>query len=146
MKSKKWKAIIIKNLRLRIIRENLRTLLKVAITTEIKRLDHLEDLYRQKRITNKQVPSQWKRELSIYDKKESLMTARDHSILRCAEGSTCKSIEIESLAQELSTLDKDMVWNPLLKHWVCIDCYDFYYKSDSAKKELKYFLKQNDLL
>ena len=131
---------------MRVIRENLRALLKLAFEREIERLNYLEDLYRQKRIDNKQVPSNWKRELFIYDKKNNLIAAKDHSLLRCAEGSTCKSIELRSVSQDMSTLDRDMVWNPLLKHWICINCYNFYYKSDSARRELEDYLRQNNLL
>lgn len=144
MKSKRWRPIIIKDIRLRLVRENLRTLIKLAVDTEIKRLDYLEDLYRQRHINHRQTPSQWNRELSIYDKKESVMASLNNSILRCSEGSTCKSGELIPLTQEISTLDKDMVWNPLLKHWICINCYNFYYKSESAKKRLEDFLNQKD--
>jgi len=144
MRLKRWRPIIIKDIRLRVIRENLRTLMRLAVDAEIKRLDYLEDLYRQKRINHKQTPSQWLRELFIYDKKDSIMTALDSSILRCSEGSTCKSREVMPLAQDISTLDKDMVWNPLLRHWICIDCFNFYYKSESARNELEEFLKQDD--
>ncbi|MFX1323037.1 MAG: hypothetical protein ACFFAQ_15485 [Promethearchaeota archaeon] len=73
------------------------------------------------------------------------MTTLNNSILRCSEGSTCKSRELMPLAQEISTLNKDMVWYPLLKHWICINCYNFYYKSESTKKRLEDFLNQNDL-
>ena len=146
MKTNKWKQIKIKDLKLRIIRENLRRLLELAVEAEVNRLGRLEDLYRQKRIENKQVPSHWKRELSISDKGEKIMNAWGHSILRCSEGSMCKNSEITSLSQDISTLDKDMVWNPLLKHWICIDCYNFYYKSESAKEELEDFLKKENLL
>lgn len=144
MKSKRWRPINLKDIRLRVIRENLRTLMKLAVDAEISRLNDKEDLYRQKRINDKQTPSQWKRELFIYNKKESLVSAQNNSILRCSEGSTCKSSEISMLTQELSTLDKDMVWNPLLKHWICIDCYNFYYKSESAKERLDEFHKQDE--
>ena len=144
MRLKRWRPIIIKDIRLGVIRENLRVLINLAVDAEIKRLDYLEELYRRKRINHRQTPSQWKRELFIYDKKESIITTLHSSILRCSEGSTCKSRELISLTQDLSTLDKDMVWNPLLKHWVCIDCYNFYYKSESAKRRLEQFLNQND--
>ncbi len=143
MKTNKWKIAHLKDLRLRIIRENLRTLLVFAIREKVKHLSHLENLYRQKRIYDKQVPSQWKRESNICDMGQQLMDAWSHSILRCSEGSSCKSSSgLRLLTSEISTLDKDMVWNPLNKHWICIDCYNFYYKSESAKRELENFLRQ----
>ena len=82
----------------------------------------------------------------IYDQKERIMSAWARSTLRCSEGSMCKNTEITSLSQDMSTLDKDMVWNPLLRHWICIDCYNFYYESDSAKEELENLLKKENLL
>ncbi len=145
MRLKSWRPIILKDFRLRVIRENLRTLISLAVDAEISRLNEKEDLYRQRRINHRQTPSQWRRELSIYDKKESIMKTLNSSILRCSEGSTCKSREIMPLTQDILTLDKDMVWNPLLRHWICINCYNFYYKSESAKRRLEEFLKQDDL-
>ncbi|MFX0044162.1 MAG: hypothetical protein ACFE8L_14710, partial [Candidatus Hodarchaeota archaeon] len=70
MRLRRWRPIIIKDIRLRVIRENLRTLIKLAVRAEIKRLDYLEDLYRQKRVNQKITPSQQKREFFIYNKKE----------------------------------------------------------------------------
>lgn len=146
MKTNKWRQIKIKSLRLRIVRENLRRLLLLVIENEIDRLDRLEDIYRQKRIENKDVPSHWKRERHLYDEKERIINAWSHSILRCSEGSMCKNSELCNFYQEIETLDKDMVWNPLLKHWICIDCYNSSYRTDSAKKELEDYLKQTNLL
>ena len=142
MKTNNWKKIKIKNLRLRIVRENLRMILVMAVKAEIDRLDHLEDIYKQ----NRQISSHWEKELLVYNQKESLIESWSRSILRCSEGFTCKSLEVRPLNQDMSSLDKDMVWNPLLKHWICIDCYNFYYKSRSAKLELENFLRKKNLL
>lgn len=30
-----------------------------------------------------------------------------------------------------------MVWNPLLKEWICINCYNSYYKTDAQKQHLQ---------
>ena len=91
-------------------------------------LRHLEILYIIKRLSGKQTLSQWRRELYIQSERERLSKAYNRSILQCSEGSTCVSKIVRPFAQDTTTLDKDMVWNPFLKVWICIDCYNYYYK------------------
>ena len=133
MKSGKWKAIIIKDPKLRIVRENLRLLLKAAIDSRLSHLSHLEDLYRKKRISYKLTPSQWNREVSISKMINNLLHARANSILTCSEGSSCVLNEAEGYN---ISLEKDMVWNPIFRRWICIGCYNYFYATDSAKKRL----------
>ncbi len=60
MKSNKWKHVIIKDSRLRHIRKNFRTILKLAITKELERLSNIRDLYSNRGYSNL-TPSQRKR-------------------------------------------------------------------------------------
>ncbi|MFX0060089.1 MAG: hypothetical protein ACFE8J_17470, partial [Candidatus Heimdallarchaeota archaeon] len=36
-----------------------------------------------------------------------------------------------------ATIDKDKVWNPILRSWICIDCYINYYITDEKKESLR---------
>ena len=144
MKSQKWKVIVIKSPTLRRIRTGLRVLLKEAIYFEFERLGRLRDIYREKRLDGKLVPSQKKREGVIIRKSNDLLQTWTKSILNCAKGSICKSIRQNELSQGVATLSEDMVWNPLQKRWMCINCYNFYYRTEAQKKYLQDLLKQKE--
>ena len=86
MKSKKIHKVILKNPRLRQIRNNLRTVLKLAINKELDRLEHLKGLYVFKK---KLTPSQKKRRSQIWGKWNSLYHRYRQSTLQCACGAAC---------------------------------------------------------
>ncbi|MBO1225616.1 MAG: hypothetical protein JYX80_14430 [Candidatus Scalindua sediminis] len=137
MKTKKWKPIVLKNHRVRQARTNLRVILKLAVRAEFKRLSRLKELYYTKRTSDKLTPSQWKRECMLSDMKGDLLTAFDHSPLRCYEASRCLSQESSELTLDYATLAIDMVWNPLTKSWICIDCYNYYYGTEEKKQIIR---------
>ncbi|MFX1480949.1 MAG: hypothetical protein ACFFCI_22935 [Promethearchaeota archaeon] len=125
MKSQKWRSIILKNPSLQRIRTNLRVLLKKAVESELHSLlkskDECTDVFKTKKLIE-----------SI----NSLTHAWTQSILICSESSMCKSVENNELNSSIATLSKDMVWNPILKGWNCIDCYNSYYKTETQKEIL----------
>ena len=137
MKSKKWKIVQLKDSKLIKIRTNLRKLLKEAIRSEIKRLGNIRILYRMKSDNKKLTPSQWKREISLIKKGDELLSAWGDSFLICSYGTGCMSYKKNGLRQDLATLNEDMVWNPLQKHWICINCYDEYFKTSEQKNQLQ---------
>lgn len=142
MKSQEWKAIILKNRKLRLVRTSLRILLREEVGAELNRLRRLKTLYTEKRLTNKLTPSQRKRESILIMKDDDLTLVWARSILRCAEGSICKSIKNSELPSAIATLAKDMVWNTLLKRWICIDCYNHYYRTEAQKRDFKKIIEQ----
>ncbi len=146
MKSDKWKAIIIKDAQLRKIRKNLRVLLKSAIDIEISRLRGLENLYRKKRISSNLTPSQWKREITLSRMSNRLDQARYRSILQCTFGSMCISPEAKRMHSGIASLNKDMVWSPLEKAWICIDCYNYYYGTEAKRQWFKQHLEKEAAL
>lgn len=140
MKTDKWKAIVIKDAQLRRIRKNLRTLLKLAIDKEVARLRELKHLYWDK---DGLTPSQRRREVSIDRAVNKFLRLKGRSMLNCSEGSLCMSRERDP---DISDLDKDMVWNPLLKKWVCVECYNFYYGTEAKRQWFKQHLEKDDAL
>lgn len=142
MRSEKWRPIILKNPILLRVRCSLRVLLMEAIRYKFEQLSHLEDLYREKHITHKLTPSQWRRKIFLTSQISNLLHAQDRSVLNCAEGSLCKSLEKNELSNNIATLREDMVWNPLLKRWNCIHCYNSYYKTEAQKQHFKKIIEQ----
>ncbi|MFX1478116.1 MAG: hypothetical protein ACFFCI_08285 [Promethearchaeota archaeon] len=69
--------------------------------------------------------------LNRIDKNEGLLTAFNHSILVCSsyicasEGKVCLT--------KRST-DLDMVWVPWIEKWVCVNCFNKYYKDMTLDK------------
>ena len=127
MKSLKVKKVILKNPHLRNLRKNLRIVLRLAIQDEIRRLDRLEDLYINKR---KQIPSQEKREIQISRLSDRLMHLEHRSCITCHEPFCAfhKDRVGKVIRSDQRTTDLDMVWIPWYERWVCLDCYDYYYK------------------
>ncbi len=79
------KKIIIKNPKIRTIRDNLRTVIKLAVIDEYERLKNLGNFYREKRRkSHKLTPSQEKRVILLHHKQEYLVTTFAHSICVCA--------------------------------------------------------------
>jgi len=131
MRSEKWKEIIIKDSKLRRVRTILRVILRKVIISELNRLTQLDYLYTKKRINNKLTPSQNKRDSQIIKKSNDLLQALTTSILRCSIGASCISIRENKFPGDIGTLGEDMVWNPLQKNWICINCYNHYYKTEA---------------
>ncbi|TKJ23969.1 MAG: hypothetical protein CEE43_02055 [Promethearchaeota archaeon Loki_b32] len=137
MRSEKWKVLVLKTSKLRRVRTSLKLVLRKAVHEELKDLNHLRDLYRKKQLNGTNIPSQAKREDSLIKETNELLQALSCSTLKCHGGITCKSIEMSKLSHDIATLGEDMVWNPLLKEWICINCYNFYYKTDAQKQHLQ---------
>jgi len=125
MKSKKPRLIILKDPKLRKIRENLRIILKLAYLDESKRLDRLEDLYIEK---NTLTPSQQKRDIQLGRMNNNLMTAYDNSILKCSLGAACSSyeeaVENGTIDPVERPIDLDMGWLPQYGSWYCKKDYE----------------------
>ena len=119
MKSKKWKIVRLKNPKLIKIRANLRKLLAAAIHAEIKRLG--------KNSINSQ-----RKNTALSKKKNELLYAWGKSLLKCSYG-PCMTFK----KKQTDTLNEDMVWNPLQKHWICINCYNHHFKTDKQKEFLR---------
>lgn len=84
-KIKQTKKLIIRNPKLRTIRNNLRTLIKLAVLDEDKRLSKIRGLYSEKlRINGKLTASQYKRSCQIHEMREYLLTTYTNSICTCA--------------------------------------------------------------
>ncbi len=131
MKSLKVKKVILKSPHLRNLRKNLRIVLRLAINDEIRRLSKLNKLYLEKSRQGKQVPSQREREIQISRLSDKLMhLARRSSCITCNEPYCIfhKDRPGKSTWFEHRSTDLDLVWIPWYEKWVCLDCYDHYYK------------------
>jgi len=144
MRSQKWKVITLKNPKLRLIRTSLRVILSKSINRELVRLGHLRDLYRKKRLDGKFVPSQERRENELINKSSDLLQALTRSVLHCGGDAACISFEKNKLSADIATLGEDMVWNPLLKRWNCINCYNYKYKTKAQKQILQDIIRQGE--
>ena len=109
------RRLIIRNPRLKTIRNNLRTLVSLAVLDEYHRLDNLDNLYREKLIINKKLtPSQFRRTCQLHEMKEYLTTTFSNSICVCASRRTVESTNIsgDRVRYTLITeFDKDVAKN-----------------------------------
>lgn len=78
----------------------------------------------------------------LAEKSGNLMQAWSHSILNCSMGSSCISIKRNDLRQEIATLGEDMVWNPVSKRWICLNCYNYHFKTTPQKLILQSIYKE----
>ena len=124
MKSKKIHKIVLKNPRLRRIRNNLRIMLKLAIEKELNRLDQLKGLYVFK---NKLTNSQKKRRSQIWGEWNRLYHRYQRSTLVCGMGAACTALD-EAIKHGFNPQDRptdlDLVWVPWLRNWYCVDCFE----------------------
>ena len=130
MKSLKVKKVILKNPHLRNLRKNLRIVLRLAIQDEIRRFSKIKNLYLQKGIQGRKVPSQRKREIQTSWLSDKLMHLEHRSCITCHEPYCIfhkNRIGRATRFDERST-DLDMVWIPWYEKWVCFDCYKHYHK------------------
>ena len=125
---------------MRNLRKNLRIVLRLAIRDEIHRLSKLEGLYRNKRLRNKQTPSQWKREIQISRLSDKFMhLARRSSCITCNEPYCISHNDRpgKSTWFEHRSTDLDLVWIPWYEKWVCLECYKEYYKDTTLEDVIK---------
>jgi len=123
MKTVKVVKISIKDPRLRNIRRNLRTVIKLAAKAEEERLDKLEDLYHEKYMSQGLAPSQNKRDTYLIQARDKLGYALAESI--CGRG------------------DCDVVWIPWYKCWDTVEKYEHDYK-DADYDEFFEFLNYDN--
>ncbi len=124
MKSKKIHKVILKNPHLRQIRNNLRTVLKLAINEELDRLGKFKRLYILKK---KLTPSQKKRWQCLSEKWNSLYHRYRQSTLQCACGAACSAFQEakkHGFNPQDRPIDLDLVWIPWLEEWICIDDFE----------------------
>jgi len=139
----KWlnvKKVILKYPHLRNLRKNLRTVLRLAIQDEIRRLSKLKRLYQEKRIQGKQVPSQRKREIQISRLSDKLMRLESKSCITCHEvycESHRKLFGDPKVRYDKRITDLDLVWIPWRERWVCLECYEKYYKDTTLEDVIK---------
>ena len=124
MKTIKVIKISIKNPRLRSIRRNLRTVIKLAVDAKKKRLAKLEYLYQEKRISQGLTSSQRKREVYLSQARVKLGHALREST--CSGG------------------DCDVVWIPWSEKWVSEGYYEHMYR-DMTFDEFIEFLAYDDM-
>ena len=136
MKSLATKKVILKNPNLRNFRKNLRIVLGLAISDKIDRLNKLENLYLQKK---RRTPSQWKREIQISLLKNRLLRLRKRSTITCSAPYCYSHKNLfgnPSLREDKRTTDLDLVWIPWYETWVCLDCYNHYYKDTTLNDHI----------
>jgi len=139
MKSLKIKKVILKNPHLRRLRKNLRIVLRLAIQDKIRRLGKLEDLYLEKSKLRKLTPSQKKRQSQIIQLGDRLMRLERKSCITCNENFCVfhKDRPGKSTWFEHRSTDLDLVWIPWREKWVCLDCYEEYYKNATLDGYIK---------
>ena len=138
MKSKKPRLIVLKDPNLRKIRENLRTILKLAYDDEWERLYKLAHLYLEKDVQKDLTPSQRRREAQLDRGRNKLYHTFKDSILQCSLGAACKSyeeaVENGTIDPVERPIDLDMGWLPQYGAWYCKKDYedlkDFHFDED----------------
>ena len=122
MKSKKVRIIELKDPKLRLIRKNLRDIIKFAARKEIRRLHVMQDKYLGKGMT----PEEDRMFTKFSRKGDKLMFALSDSIIQCSSGAQCDSYE-EAKKHGFNPGDRptdlDMVWIPYYQKWFCLNCY-----------------------
>ncbi len=126
-KMKNQHLIIIKNPRLRKIRENLRCAIIEGVLEQINRLDLLGEIVTD--IEQQDTPYSNSFEslhlkssfFPIFSKRNELSKALTDSICQCGMGPNCVHAEIP--AKRHRRTDLDMGFIPETNQWYCIDCY-----------------------
>lgn len=129
MKTLKVKKVILKNPRLRTIRCNMRIVLKLAVYSELERLRHLKRIYYDKQHLTS---SQDRRETYLIKTSNALSERLSNSTCQCNSGrciSHRELVEKGLVKPSERSPDIDLVWIPWYKVWVCVKCYDSYYKN-----------------
>jgi hypothetical protein len=144
MRSQEWKLVNIKSPILRRVRTSLRIVLKETVQAELRRLNRLQRIYIQKRVNQKITPSQKRRKAYLTKQSNKLLQAETNSILNCGNGATCVSIKDNQLSPDIATLGEDMVWNPILRKWFCVNCYNLFFKTEAQKVSLRKMLESRE--
>lgn len=135
MRSKKVRKIILSTPSLRLIRNNLRIILKLAVKKELQKLDKLYDLYRNKKILT---PSQQKRKLQLAEKWKALDYSYYRSTLQCSSGAACISFQKakkKGFNPKDRPTDLDLVWVPWLEKWSCVECFETFRQGEMTHKD-----------
>ncbi len=133
MKSLKVKKIVLKDPRLRKMRSNLRTILKLAVKTKREQLDE----YSRRGYSYK-----------YSDLSNALFTAYRTSISECNTACDCESlkdrVEKGFMKPWETSVDLVMAWIPWEERWCCVKCYEKYYKNmtfNDFKKALEHLTR-----
>jgi hypothetical protein len=136
MKTDDWKQIVIKSPRLRNIKKELRTVLKLDIGRKIDELSGFKETLRvlsnKKELTPAQIEKEWVLSKEVQD----ILGFYDRSILRCSYGSLCKSTN-RGERSDIVSLSLDMVWDPIYRNWHCLKCHDYYLGTEESKRLYK---------
>ena len=127
---KKKRSIVIKDPKLRRIRNNLREILigtvqsrEIRLRSEINAISRDSERHLRRDLT----PSESVELQKLKDMKSEINELTDKSICYC---NGCKQI------------NKDMAYNPTLEEWYCVECYeefrDYYYQQKIKKQKGKF--------
>lgn len=73
-------------------------------------------------------------EINNHHEEDLLRSHYNKSILVCSFRNECISLKESDLKDfEISSLDLDMVWNPLSKDWHCKNCHNFHFGTRRAR-------------
>ena len=113
---------------MRCVRDNLRTILKLSVKSELDRLSALKSLYHNKEIKNNLTPSQESRYYQLQRESNKLYSHFNRSTLQCGGGAVCHSLA-KAIERGLDPRDRpidfDAVWVPWLEKWFCLKCFVF---------------------
>lgn len=124
MKSKKIHKIVLKNQKLKHVRNNLRIILKLTVKEELSRLSKLKELYFKK---DKLSPSQRRRRGQLSRQYNNLYHCFIKSTLQCNSGAACISFQKakkKGFNPKDRPTDLDLVWVPWLEKWFCVECFE----------------------
>ncbi len=116
-----FKKIIINNQKLRNIRTNFRIIILLAVNNKLDYLNHLRQLYHNKKFLTK---SQQKRFNSLKQEYSQLSSAKNSSILTC-NGSNCDLHD--DFQHGRHPLDFNVIYIPWEQNWQCINCFERQY-------------------
>ena len=126
----KKRCVVIKDPKLRRIRNNLREILiKAYQNTDIKLTSEIDAISRDSegRLRMNRTPSENAELQKLKDMRSQINELTDKSICYCR---ACKQI------------NKDMAYNPTLEEWYCVECYeefrDYYYQQKIEKQKAKF--------
>lgn len=108
---KKKKTIIIKNPRLQKLRLNLRMVLIKAVSSEWNKLHEKQKKYLYDSLGNA-------KKMDVFEKEQFRKIERGKQLLlRMENRSVCRCPSCQKT-------DRNMIFNPELQTWYCIDCYE----------------------
>ena len=147
-KIKPSRRLVIRSPKLKAIRDNLRTLISLAVLDEYRRLDNLGNLYRD--IADRDLsPSQFRRACQLHEMKEFLTTTFSNSICVCASHRTVESTSIsgDRVRYTLITeFDKDVVKSLGARFEIQEKWFSLQYYEERHKFLERYLKKMNKLV